>query len=166
MRVRAAKQPLDLHLVADLALVEADHVAFVEDEQADVVEKGRIVAEREVELLRRRDDDVAFPDGVLVEAADPDAAVERRDRLAERAEGPLQGRFRLGRERAQRRDEDHPLAAGQAAQDAQLGDARLAGAGGQRDHQVVGLVDGAGRRLDLRRPKVDFRLWDAVAAVR
>ena len=39
VRVRAAKQPLDLHLVADLALVEADHVAFVENEQADVVEK-------------------------------------------------------------------------------------------------------------------------------
>ena len=70
VRVRTAKEPLDLHLIADLALIEADHVAFVEDEQADVVEKGRIVAEREVELLRRRDDDVALPDRVFIEAAD------------------------------------------------------------------------------------------------
>jgi len=46
-------------------------VAFVENEQADVVKKGWIVAEREVELLGRRDDDVAFSDCVLVEAAYP-----------------------------------------------------------------------------------------------
>ena len=76
-RVGPAEKPLDLHFVADLPLVEADHVPFVEDEQADVVEEGRIVAERKVELLRRRDDDVTFPDRVLVEAADSDAAVER-----------------------------------------------------------------------------------------
>jgi len=56
VRVRAAKQPLDLHLVANLALIEADHVTFVEDEQAHVIEEGRVV---------------------LVEAANPDAAIER-----------------------------------------------------------------------------------------
>ena len=156
VRVRATKESLDLYLVADLALVEADHVPFVEDEEADIIEEGRIVAEREVELLRRRDDDVAFPDRVLVEAAHPDAAVERRDRLAERTKGPLQGGFRLRRQRTQRRDEDDALAAGQAAQDAQLGDARLAGAGRQRDHQIVGLIDRAGRRFDLRWPQVDL----------
>ena len=43
MRVRTAKKPLDLHLVANLALVEPDHVPFVEDEKTDVIEKGRIV---------------------------------------------------------------------------------------------------------------------------
>ena len=44
VRVRTTKEPLNLHLIADLALVEADHVAFVEDEKADVIEQGRIVA--------------------------------------------------------------------------------------------------------------------------
>ncbi len=98
MRVRTVKKPLDLNLVANLALIETDHVPFVEDEQADVIEKGWIVAQREVELLRCRYHDVPFPDRVLVEAANPDAAVEGRYRLAERAEGPLQGGFRLGGE--------------------------------------------------------------------
>ena len=44
VRIGAPEEPLDLHLVANLALIEADHVAFVEDEQTDVIEKGRIVA--------------------------------------------------------------------------------------------------------------------------
>jgi hypothetical protein len=39
--------------------------------------------------------------GVFVEAAGADAAVERRYRLAEWTEGPLQGGFRLRRQRAQ-----------------------------------------------------------------
>ena len=43
---------------------------FVEDQQTDVVEQGRIVAQGEVQLFRRRDYDVAFADRVLVEAAD------------------------------------------------------------------------------------------------
>ena len=60
-------------------------MAFVEDEQANIIEKGRIVAEREIKLLRRRNDYVAFPDRVLVETGHADATVERRDRLAERA---------------------------------------------------------------------------------
>ena len=72
-------------------------MTFVEDEQADVVEKGRVVTKREVELLRCRHDDIAFPDRVFVKTADADAAVERRDRLAEGSEGPLQGGFRLRR---------------------------------------------------------------------
>ena len=45
-------------------------MAFVEDEQADIVEQRRIVAQGEVELLRGRDDDVALADRILVEAAD------------------------------------------------------------------------------------------------
>src|SRR3569833_24335 len=118
MRIRTTKKPLDLHLVADLALVEADHVTLVEDEQADVIEKGWIIAKRKVELLRRRDNDIALADRVLIEAANPDAAVECGDRLPKRAEGPLQRRFGLGGQRAQRRDKDHSLSAGQTAQDA------------------------------------------------
>ena len=83
---------------------------FVEHEQADIIEQRRIVAQREVELLRRRDDDVALADGVLIEAADADAAVEGRDGLAERAEGPLERGFGLRRQGAQRGDEHDPLA--------------------------------------------------------
>jgi hypothetical protein len=74
VRVRTAKKPLDLHLIAYFTLIEADHVTFIEEEETDVIEEGRIVAQREVELLRRRNYDVPFPDGVLIEAADPDAA--------------------------------------------------------------------------------------------
>jgi hypothetical protein len=44
-----------------------------------------------------------------------------------------------------------------ASQNAQLGNARLAGACRQGNHQMVGLIDGAGRGLDLRRRKVDLR---------
>jgi hypothetical protein len=61
-------------------------------------------------------------------------------------------------DRAQRCDEHHSLASGEAAQDAELGNARLAGARRQRHNEVVGLVDGAGGGLGLRRPQVDFRL--------
>ena len=43
VRVRATKQSLDLHLVANLALIEADHVTFIEDEQAYVIQEGRVV---------------------------------------------------------------------------------------------------------------------------
>jgi hypothetical protein len=77
VRIGTAKKPLNLHLIAYLALIEANHVPFVEHEQTDVVEKGRVIAEREVELLRRRHYDVSLADCVLVEAADPDTAVER-----------------------------------------------------------------------------------------
>ena len=115
LRVRAAKEPLDLHLVANLTLVGADHMPFVEDQQADIIEKRRIIAQREVELLGRRDDDVSLADRVLVEAADANTAIEGRDGLAERAEGPLQHGFGLRRQRAQRGDEDNPLASRQAA---------------------------------------------------
>ena len=114
LRVRAAKKPLDLYLVPDLALVWADHMPFVEDQQADIIKKRGVIAQGEVELLRRRDHDVALPYGILVEAADADAAIEGRDGLAERAEGPLQRGLGLCRQRAQRGDEDHPLAARQA----------------------------------------------------
>ena len=37
-----------------------------------------------------------------------------------------------------------------------FGDAGLAGARRQRDDEIVGLVDGARRRLDLRRPQIDL----------
>jgi hypothetical protein len=46
--VGASQEPLNLNLVADFALAEPDHVALVEDEKADVVEKTRIVPEREI----------------------------------------------------------------------------------------------------------------------
>jgi hypothetical protein len=39
VRVRTAKESLDLHLVTDLAFIEADHVPFVEHEQTHVIEK-------------------------------------------------------------------------------------------------------------------------------
>src|SRR5687768_5040784 len=65
-------------------------MSFVKDQQADIIEQRRIVTQREVELLRRRDDDVALADRVLVEAADADAAIEGRNGLAERAKGSLQ----------------------------------------------------------------------------
>ncbi len=148
-RVGAAEQPLDLHFVADLALLQADHVPLVEDEKADIVEKGWFVAKGEVELLRRRHDYIALPDGVLVEAANADAALKSRYRLAKRTEGALQGRFRLRRQSAQRGDEDHPLAAGETAQDAELRYPGLAGAGWQRNDQIVGLIHGTRRRVDL-----------------
>jgi len=94
MRVGTLQQTLDLHLIADLAPVEADHVAFVEDEEPDIVEKARVVAQSEVELPRSRDD-VARADCVFVEIVDTDASIERRDRLTQGAEGSLERRFRL-----------------------------------------------------------------------
>lgn len=99
VRVRTAKKPLNLRLIAHVTLIETDHVALVEYEETNVIEGRWIIAQRELELLRRRYLDVPLPDRVLVEAADPDAAVERRDCLAEWAEGPLQRGFRLGRKR-------------------------------------------------------------------
>ena len=98
---------------------------FVENEKADVVEEARVVAQGEIELLGGCDDDVALPDRVLVEAGDANAAVECRDRLSQRPEGPLQGGFRLRRKRPERRDEHHPPSAGQAEEDAKLGNPGL-----------------------------------------
>ena len=42
--VGSLQQSLNLDFVAHLAFVDADHVAFVEDQQADVVKQRRIVA--------------------------------------------------------------------------------------------------------------------------
>ncbi len=94
--VGASQEPLNLNLVADFALAEPDHVALVEDEQADVVEETRIIPECEVQFLRCRHHDVALADRIFVEAADPNAPIERGDRFSERTEGALQGCFGLG----------------------------------------------------------------------
>ncbi len=106
--VWASQEPLDLNLIADFTLTESDHVAFVEDEQADVVEEARIVPQREIQFLRRRDHDVALADRIFVEPADPNAPIERGDRFSERAEGALQGCFGLCRQRPPRCYEDDP----------------------------------------------------------
>jgi hypothetical protein len=89
LRIRTSKKSLDLDFVTNLALIEADHMAFVEDEQANVIEKAWIVAQRKVELLGRCDHDIALPDCVLIEATHPNAAIEGRNRLAEWPEGSL-----------------------------------------------------------------------------
>ena len=116
--VSASQESLNLDLIADFALAEPDHVALVEDEQADVVEKTRIVPEREIQFLGCGNHDVALADGILVESADPDAPVERGDGLSERSEGALQGYFRLRRECSQRCHEDDPPPRRKASEDA------------------------------------------------
>lgn len=114
-------------LVAYFALVQTDHVPFVEDQQTDVVKEARVVPQREIQLFRRGDHDVTLADCVFVEAADADAPVERRDRFPQASEGPLQGGFGLGGQRTQRRDEDDSAAGGQTSQDAEFRDPGLAG---------------------------------------
>ena len=77
VRVCAPKEPLDLRLIADFALVDPNHVAFIEYKKAHVVEQRRIVPQREVNLLGCGDDDVTLTNRVLIETADSDAAIER-----------------------------------------------------------------------------------------
>jgi len=91
MRVGALKQPLDLDFVADLALVEADHMAFVEYQETNVVEEAGVATQCEVQLLGRCDHDMPLPDSVFVEPAHADATVKGRDGLSQRSESSLQG---------------------------------------------------------------------------
>lgn len=74
---------------------------------------------------------------------------KRRERLAERS-------LRLRREGAKRRDDQDAAADRQGHQRRNLRHARLAGAGRQRDDEIVGQIAGAFCRLALRRPKLDF----------
>jgi hypothetical protein len=39
VRVRTPKEPLDLYLITNLALIETDHMAFIENEKANVIKK-------------------------------------------------------------------------------------------------------------------------------
>ena len=56
---------------------------LVQDNEANVVQHGRVGSKREVQLLRRRHDDLAGAQRVLVDVTDPHAAVEGRDADAE-----------------------------------------------------------------------------------
>ena len=89
------QEPLDLNLVAHFALAKPDHMPFVEDQEADVVDQRGIVSEREVELFGGGHHDVALSEHIFVEAADADAAVKRRDFFAEWPERALQANFGL-----------------------------------------------------------------------
>ncbi|GIE39493.1 hypothetical protein Alo02nite_23910 [Actinoplanes lobatus] len=62
---------MDLRFVADLPFGGSDHVPLVQDDQGDVVEYGRVGAQREVQLLRGRYDDFAGFQGVFVDVAVP-----------------------------------------------------------------------------------------------
>ena len=110
--VRPPQEPLDLDLITDLALVQTDHVTLVEDEQADIVEEGRFIAQCKVKLLRRRDDDIPIAQGILIDLGDPDAPVEGRHRHTEGAERDPKRGLRLRRQRPQRGHEDHPALGG------------------------------------------------------
>ncbi len=55
--VSSAKQLLHQGFISQLAAPEPNHVALVKDDQTHIVENCRILTHREVELLRRRDDD-------------------------------------------------------------------------------------------------------------
>jgi hypothetical protein len=82
-------------LVADLALRGSDHVPLVQDDEADVIQDRRIGSKSEIQLLRCGDDNLAGAKRVLVDVADPHAAVERRDADAERREGLCEDLLRL-----------------------------------------------------------------------
>lgn len=51
-------------------------MAFVEDDQTDIVDQARIIPEREIELLRRRDDNFARAQCVFIASGDATGAVE------------------------------------------------------------------------------------------
>jgi hypothetical protein len=52
------KKALDERFVTNFPLAWTDHVAFIKDYQSNIVDEGRIIAQREVEFLRRCDDDL------------------------------------------------------------------------------------------------------------
>lgn len=129
--VLTTQEALNLNLVSNLAFAGTDHMAFVEHEQAHIVEQRRIVPQGEVELLGGRDYDVTLADGILVEAGHADAAVEGGNGFAERSEGTLKRGFGLRRQGTKRGHEHDAPPAGQTSQNGQFGDAGLPGTGRQ-----------------------------------
>src|SRR4051812_14550128 len=114
MRICALEESLDLHLVADLALIEADHMAFVEDKKAYIIEKRRIVSQRKVKFFGCGNNDIALADCILVETTHADTAIEGGDSFPEGPECSLKRRFGLGGQRPQRGYEDDTLASSKA----------------------------------------------------
>jgi hypothetical protein len=81
-------------------------VPLVQDDEADVIQDRRIGSKSEIQLLRCGDDNLAGAKRVLVDVADPHAAVERRDADAERREGPCEDLLRLSGQGSERGDID------------------------------------------------------------
>ena len=79
---------------------------LVQDNEADVIQHGRVGSKSEIQLLRRRHDDFAGAQRVLVDVADPHAAVEGRDADPKWRERPCQDLLRLGGQGSQRGDVD------------------------------------------------------------
>jgi len=99
---------LHQRFITDFALAWADHVAFVEDDQANIIDQGRVASEREIELFRRCNDDLAGAQGVFVTSRKAAGAVKRGNAEAERREGLSEGTLRLGGQCAQWRDDQYP----------------------------------------------------------
>ncbi|ENO98777.1 hypothetical protein C667_02013 [Thauera phenylacetica B4P] len=75
--VRAPQQSLHQILIADLALARADQMPFVEDDQSNVVNDVRIIAQRKIQFLWRGDNDALFPKSVLVCSSYAAASIKR-----------------------------------------------------------------------------------------
>ena len=56
-RVGPSQQPLDQYFIADFAATKPDHVPLVENDQSDIVQHVRILAQCKIELLGRGNDD-------------------------------------------------------------------------------------------------------------
>ena len=83
-------------------------MTLIENDQTDVIDQGGIAPKREVELLRCGDDDLAGAQGILVTRRKTAGAVQRGDTESEGREGLAEEAFGLGRQRAQRRDNQYP----------------------------------------------------------
>ncbi len=105
--VRAPKQTLHEGFISDLAFARADHMAFVENDQADIVDQRRVASQREVELLGRRDDDFAGAQCVFIASRKATGAVKGGDTEAERRECLPEGSLGLRRQGTQRRDDQY-----------------------------------------------------------
>jgi hypothetical protein len=145
-----------LGFVADLALRGSDHVPLIQDDEADVIQHRRIGSKSEVQLLRCGDDNLAGAKRVLVDVADPHAAVERRDADAERREGPCEDLLRLSGQGSERGDIDRTSLLCEAHQDRQLGDAGLAGTGRQRDNEIPRVLEDPVDDVELGGPEIDL----------
>src|SRR4051794_18673138 len=53
------QEALNLHFVAHLTLAEPDHVSFIKNYKANIIDERRVVAQREIQFFRRGYDDVA-----------------------------------------------------------------------------------------------------------
>ena len=54
-------------------------MAFVEDDQADIVNQRLVASQSEVEFFGRRNDDLPCAEGVFITGGKAAGAVERRD---------------------------------------------------------------------------------------